>query len=102
MHASGAVLTALNECSVRGAVAALIEQGCESYAVCLLHSYRNPAHERRVREIIQEMAPGIPVTLSSDVLPELKEFERTTTTTINAYAKPVHAWCRALRATGAP
>ena len=89
MHASGAVLTALNECSVRGAVAALIEQGCESYAVCLLHSYRNPAHERRVREIIQEMAPGIPVTLSSDVLPELKEFERTTTTTINAYAKPV-------------
>ncbi len=89
MHASGTVLTALNEDSVRLAVARLIEQDCESYAVCLLHSYRNPDHERRVREIILEMAPGIPVTLSSDVLPELKEFERTTTTTINAYAKPV-------------
>lgn len=89
MHASGTVLAALNEDSVRLAVARLIEQDCESYAVCLLHSYRNPDHERRVREIILEMAPGIPVTLSSDVLPELKEFERTTTTTINAYAKPV-------------
>ncbi len=89
MHATGAVLTALDEASVRAAVAALLEEGCESIAVCLLHSYRNPAHERRVREIAIEMAPGVPVTLSSDVLPEMKEYERTTTTAINAYAKPI-------------
>ncbi len=89
MHATGAVLTPLDDGSVRAAIRQLLAEGCESIAVCLLHSYRNPAHERRVREICQEMAPGIPVTLSADVLPEMKEFERTTTTTINAYAKPV-------------
>ncbi|WP_151447475.1 hydantoinase/oxoprolinase family protein [Lacisediminimonas profundi] len=89
MHATGAVLTPLDEDSVRTAVRKLLEQGCESFAVCLLHSYRNPAHERRVGEIIEEMSPGTPVTLSSDVLPEIKEYERTTTTTINAYAKPI-------------
>ena len=91
MHATGAVLVPLDEASVRAAVRSLAAEGCESVAVCLLHSYRNPAHERRVREIVQELAPGVPVTLSSDVLPEMKEYERTTTTTLNAYAKPVTA-----------
>ncbi len=89
MHASGKVLVPLDESSVRAAVAAMIEQGCESIAVCLLHAYRNPVHERRVRELILAMAPDIPVSLSSDVLPELKEYERTTTTVLNAYSKPV-------------
>ena len=89
MHATGVVLTPLDDASVRAAVRKLLDEGCESIAVCLLHAYRNPAHERRVREIAQEMAPDVPVTLSSDVLPEMKEYERTTTTAINAYAKPV-------------
>ncbi|MCX7144001.1 MAG: hydantoinase/oxoprolinase family protein [Proteobacteria bacterium] len=89
MHATGVVLTPLDESSVCAAVRKLIDSGCESFAVCLLHSYRNPVHERRVREVIQQMAPAIPVTLSSDVLPEMKEYERTTTTTLNAYTKPV-------------
>lgn len=89
MHATGMVLTPLDEDSVRAAVGKLLEEGCESFAVCLLHSYRNPAHELRVREIIGEMAPACPVSLSCEVLPEMKEYERTTTTTINAYAKPV-------------
>jgi len=89
MHASGAVLAPLDEESVRIAVRALLAEGCESFAVCLLHAYRNPAHERRVGELVAALAPGIPVTLSSDVLPEMKEYERTTTTTLNAYAKPV-------------
>jgi N-methylhydantoinase A len=89
VHAAGSVLTPLNEDSVRAAAKALLEAGCESFAVCLLHSYRNAAHEQRVREILLELAPGIPVTLSSDVLPEMKEYERTTTTVLNAYAKPV-------------
>jgi N-methylhydantoinase A len=91
MHATGAVLTPLDEASVREAIGNLVDAGCESVAVCLLHSYRNAAHERRVREIVGEVAPGMPVTLSSDVLPEMKEYERTTTTAINAYAKPVTA-----------
>jgi len=89
LHATGAVLVPLDEAGTREAIAKLLAEGCESIAVCLLHAYRNPAHERRVREIVAEMAPGLPVTLSSDVLPEMKEYERTTTTTLNAYAKPV-------------
>ena len=89
MHASGVVLTPLDGSSVRTAVAALLAESCESIAVCLLHAYRNPAHERQVRDIIAVMAPGMPVTLSSDVLPEMKEYERSTTTVLNAYTKPV-------------
>ncbi|WP_427183750.1 hydantoinase/oxoprolinase family protein [Bordetella bronchialis] len=89
LHATGAVLTPLDEDGVRQAVQALKNEGCESIAVCLLHAYRNPAHERRVGEIVREMMPGCRVSLSSDVLPEMKEYERTTTTVVNAYAKPV-------------
>ena len=88
MHASGKVLMPLDEPSVRSAVQLLLDQRVESIAVCLLHSYRNAAHEKRVGEIIAEMVPDVPVSLSSDVLPEMKEFERSSTTVINAYAKP--------------
>ncbi|MBC5767858.1 hydantoinase/oxoprolinase family protein [Ramlibacter albus] len=89
MHASGEVLQPLDEASVHSAVQALIDADCESIAVCLLHSYANPAHERRVAQIVAEMAPQVAVTISSEVLPEMKEYERTSTTTLNAYAKPV-------------
>jgi len=89
LHATGAVLTPLDEASVRAAVRSLLDADCESIAVCLIHSYANPAHERRVAEIAAEMAPGVSLTISSDVLPEMKEYERTTTTTLNAYAKPI-------------
>jgi N-methylhydantoinase A len=91
LHASGAVLEPLNEDTVRAAVTSLLEQGVQSIAVVLLHAYRNPAHEQRVGEIIAEMAPEMPVSLSAEVLPEMKEFERTSTTVINAYAKPATA-----------
>ena len=89
VHASGKVLTALDEAGVRAAVRSLLEQGCESIAVCLINAYINPSHEQRIRDIIREIAPDCPVSLSSDVLPEMKEYERTSTTTLNAYAKPV-------------
>jgi N-methylhydantoinase A/oxoprolinase/acetone carboxylase beta subunit len=89
LHATGVVLTPLNEEAAREAIQSLLDEGCESIAVCLLHAYRNPAHEQRLREIVAEMAPAMPITLSSDVLPEMKEYERTTTTVLNAYAKPV-------------
>lgn len=89
LYANGLVRRALDEGSVRTAVTELLNQGVESVAVCLLHAYRNSAHEKRVGEIISEMAPDMPVSLSSDVLPEMKEYERTSTTVINAYAKPI-------------
>jgi N-methylhydantoinase A len=89
LHATGAVLEPLDEASVREAVATLLANDCESIAVCLIHSYANPAHERRIAEIVGEMAPQVSVTLSSDVLPEMKEYERTSTTVLNAYAKPI-------------
>ena len=89
VHASGKVLTALDEAGARAAVRSLLDQGCESIAVCLINAYINPSHEQRIRDIIREIAPDCPVSLSSDVLPEMKEYERTSTTTLNAYAKPV-------------
>ena len=88
LYADGSTRAALDESSVRAAVASLVDAGVESIAVSLLHAYRNPAHEQRVGEIIAEMAPDIPISLSSEVLPEMKEYERTSTTVINAYAKP--------------
>ncbi|MBT6094008.1 MAG: hydantoinase/oxoprolinase family protein [Rhodospirillaceae bacterium] len=91
LYADGQARTELNEETVRAAVKTLVDQGIESIAVSLLHAYRNPAHEQRVGAIIAEMAPNIPISLSSEVLPEMKEYERTSTTVINAYAKPAAA-----------
>ncbi|MDP6391064.1 MAG: hydantoinase/oxoprolinase family protein [Alphaproteobacteria bacterium] len=88
MHASGRVLTALDRESVRAAVQDLLHRGVQSIAVSLLHSYRNPINEHAVDAIIREMAPEIPISLSCEVLPEIKEFERTSTTVVNAYTKP--------------
>lgn len=85
----GRVIAALDEASVRDAVAAFAADGIRSVAVCLLHSYRNPAHERRVAELFAELAPEIAVSLSCDVSPEFREYERATTTTVDAYVKPI-------------
>ncbi|MBI4590994.1 MAG: hydantoinase/oxoprolinase family protein [Candidatus Rokubacteria bacterium] len=91
VHASGRVLKPLDEGGARRAVGRLLERGVESVAVCLLHAYGNAVHELRVGALIAEMAPGLPVSLSSEVLPEIKEYERCTTTVINAYAQPLAA-----------
>ena len=61
----------------------------QTVAVCLLHSYRNPAHERRVGEILKEELPDLFHSLSVDVLPEIREYERTSTTVVNAYLRPI-------------
>ena len=61
----------------------------QSIAVCLINAYANPAHERRILALINDMAPGISVSLSCDVLPEVREYERTSTTVVNAYVRPV-------------
>ena len=85
---SGAETEPLDEDAVRAAVSDLADAGVESLTVALLNSYLNPAHEERVREIVEEEAPSLPVSISSEIVPEYGEYERTLTTVINDYARP--------------
>lgn len=89
MTATGEIIEALHEEDVAMAVNALLAAGVESIAVCLLHSYVNAAHERRVVDLVREQAPQLAVSASFQVLPEIREFERTSTTVVNAFVKPV-------------
>ena len=89
LDSDGAVVTPLSEEDVVTALDRIAEDGAESVAVCFLHSYRNPAHERRVGEAIRERLPDIYVSLSVDVLPEIREYERTSTTVVNSYLGPI-------------
>ncbi|MCB0010192.1 MAG: hypothetical protein KDE04_27190, partial [Anaerolineales bacterium] len=84
----GDVVTPLDEDAVRAAVLALKAQQVEGIAVCFLHAYANPAHERRVADLVAELFPDAAVSISSDIVREWREFERTSTTVLNAYAKP--------------
>ncbi len=86
---TGEVLTPLDEESVRITARRIKAAGAETVAVCLLHAYANPDHERRVHEIILDECPGTVVCLSSEVAGELREFERTSTTAINATTVPI-------------
>jgi N-methylhydantoinase A len=81
----GEVLTPLDEAELRATARGLAKDGVVSLAVCFLHAYANPAHERRAAEILREEAPHIVVSLSSDVSPVIREYERTSTTVVNAY-----------------
>ena len=85
----GRVRLALDEAAVRAVAADLAAQGIESVAVSFMHSYVNPAHERRTREILGAAQPGLRVTLSSEVCPEVREYERTSTAVANAYVQPL-------------
>jgi N-methylhydantoinase A len=97
MGAKGDVLHPLDEAGVDVAVGRMREERVEAVAVCLIHSYRNPEHERRVGELISKLAPEIHLSLSVDVLPEIREYERTSTTVINAYVGPtVRAYLQSL------
>jgi N-methylhydantoinase A len=84
----GTVLRPLDEAQAERTVQELLATGVESIAVCLIHAYRNPVHEQRIRELIRRYAPDIYVSISSEVLPEFREFERTSTTVVNAYIGP--------------
>ena len=86
---SGEISTALNEDEVRAASAKLKEAGMESLAICFLHSYVNPQHERRAAEIAKTNFNGGYVTSSHDILPVWREFERFSTTVVSAYVGPV-------------
>jgi N-methylhydantoinase A len=85
----GAVLLAIDEDAVRRACEHLRDAECETVAVCFLHSYANPVHERRAAEIVSEVLPNAYVTTSSDVLAEFREYERFATTVVNASLRPV-------------
>jgi N-methylhydantoinase A len=86
---AGRVLVPLNRMEVVDAVQDLLRAGLEALAVVLLHSFRNPTHERIVREVVDAEFPALTLSLSSDVLPEIREFERTSTTVANVYVKPI-------------
>lgn len=87
----GSVLRPLDEVGARRVVTELIEAGVEAVAVCLLHAYVNPAHERRLADIVRALAPDLPVSCSSEVVPEIREYERASTTTANVYVAPLMA-----------
>src|SRR5262245_28587328 len=87
----GGVDRALDPADAEAAVDKLLAEGVEAIAVCLLHSYANPVHERLIKEIIKRRAPDLPCCISFEVLPEIKEYERTSTTVINTYVMPIVA-----------
>ncbi|MEO1679568.1 MAG: hydantoinase/oxoprolinase family protein [Pseudomonadota bacterium] len=86
--AGGAVLEPLDEGSVARAATALRELEVEAVAICLLHAFANPAHEARVAEILRAALPGVAVTVSTDVLPVVREYERTLASVLNATVMP--------------
>lgn len=88
LNANGEVLEALDEDAVRVVGEKLSALGVDAIAVCFLHSYANPAHENRAGDILKETCPDIYVTLSNDILREYREYERTSTTALNAYVGP--------------
>lgn len=87
--ADGDVATPLDESDVRAVIADLQSDGIESVAVCLLHAYRNSAHEERIGELLGEAAPEMEVSLSSSVSPEIREYSRTATTAVDAFVRPI-------------
>ena len=89
LNFKGEVLKPLNKADVDRAVQYVLDNGVESVAVCLLHSYANPEHEQYIAQVLAEKAPGVNLTISSELLPEMKEYERTSTTVINCYVRPV-------------
>ena len=89
--ADGRVIVKLDNDEVNQVLAGLIESGIESLAVCLINSYENPAHEIQIKEIINKKAPDLSLSTSFEVLPQIREYERTCTTATNAYVKPITA-----------
>jgi len=89
VDARGRVERALDPAEVERVLDRLLAENVEALAVCLLNSYANPVHEERIAEIIRRRAPGLTLSVSAEVLPEIREYERTSTTVINAYVMPI-------------
>src|SRR3954471_6219782 len=88
IRADGTVLVPMDEASTSQAIQGAKAAGATSIAVCYLHAYKNPHHERATLDLLERELPGVPVSLSSDVLPQIKEYERVSTTVVNAYVGP--------------
>ncbi len=86
---AGNILRSVSEDDVRQAVVDFKREGVEAIAVACLHSYRNPANEQRIAALVRALWPAVPLTLSSDIAPEIREYERTSTTVANAYTLPL-------------
>ncbi|MEM8840722.1 MAG: hydantoinase/oxoprolinase family protein [Pseudomonadota bacterium] len=89
ISARGEVLTALDESAVAGLLRDLDACGAEAVAICLLHAYANPAHEERLRDLLHDARPDLAISISSQVSPEAREFDRLCTTITNAYVQPL-------------
>lgn len=89
VRSDGKILKPLNPEEVKTVARRFLEMNVESVAVCLINSFENPSHELMIKRIIEEEAPGISVSISYHVLPQIKEYERTSTTVTNAYVKPL-------------
>ena len=86
---TGAILTHVDADQVTRLARDLEQQGVESVAICFLHAWQNPENERRTAEAVRQTAPGIEATTSAEVLPEIREYERVSTTVLNAYVRPL-------------
>ncbi len=86
--ADGSIAVPLAVAEAERTVASLVADGVEAIAVCFLHSYRRGEHETGIRGIVERLAPGVAISLSSEVVPEIREYERTSTTVANAYVQP--------------
>jgi N-methylhydantoinase A len=91
LRADGSVLAPLDEAQARATIRELARLGVESVAVCLLHSFENPAHELALKRLLTQEFPAASVSISYEVLPQIREYERTSTTVANAYVKPLTA-----------
>jgi N-methylhydantoinase A len=97
VNAKGEIERPLDEKDVETVVQRLLDEKVEAIAVCLLHSYLNDQHEKLIKRVVTRMAPEMTLCISAEVLPEIKEYERTSTTVINAYVRPiVERYLRAL------
>jgi N-methylhydantoinase A len=87
--ADGSITRPLDPAGARAAIAGLLAEGVEAIAISLLHAYRNPVHEDALARLVAAEAPGLPVSCSSEVVPEIREYERTSTTAANVYVMPL-------------
>ena len=91
INVAGEVQRPLDRAEAEAVVERLLGEGVEAIAVCLINSFANPVHELMIKEIVQQKAPDLPLCISFEVLPEIKEYERTSTTVINTYVMPIVA-----------
>ena len=86
--ADGSIVSELNIEKARRSITKLAEKNVEAITICLINSFSNDTHEKKLRELVQEMLPNIPTSISSEVIPEMQEYERTITTVANSYVRP--------------